>query len=189
MPPRQRQRQVLPPNAPAHVTRDWPLSYTSFHPPPFVNAKSTSTADRRIVVIPQERGADMDVALDRAAGHAAEARQRRRRWRRRWRWRGACALTRKRMTRTRSTELSFTWARASCVSAALRTSTQRWCRASSRATCGACGSRVRAMTAREHRQSRRKAARRHSRQRELRKLMQLLPKITQRQLIPRMRAM
>ncbi|WFD35392.1 actin-like protein arp8 [Malassezia cuniculi] len=44
MPPRHRQRQALPPNAPAHVSRDWPLSYTSFHPPPFVNAKNVSSS-------------------------------------------------------------------------------------------------------------------------------------------------
>lgn len=38
MPPRP--KQVLPPNPPADPTRELPLAYTSFHPPPFLNAKS-----------------------------------------------------------------------------------------------------------------------------------------------------
>ena len=35
-----RAKQVLPPNPPADETRDLPLAYTTFHAPPFVNAKS-----------------------------------------------------------------------------------------------------------------------------------------------------
>ena len=35
-----RAKQVLPPSPPADETRDLPLAYTTFHAPPFVNAKS-----------------------------------------------------------------------------------------------------------------------------------------------------
>ena len=37
-------KQVLPPNPPADETRTLPLAYTSFHPPPFVNAKNVSSS-------------------------------------------------------------------------------------------------------------------------------------------------
>ncbi|WFD20302.1 actin-like protein arp8 [Malassezia caprae] len=39
-----RPKQELPANAPADETRDLPWAYTSFHPPPFVNAKNVSSS-------------------------------------------------------------------------------------------------------------------------------------------------
>lgn len=52
MPPREKPaRQVLPPNAPDHPTRELPFNYTSFHPPPFINAKSASWLRHRLLTV------------------------------------------------------------------------------------------------------------------------------------------